>query len=355
MLLSRDELAQLRQQQKSNREIAEIFKISEAFVTYLMRKYEIEKVQTVPEVPVAASCASPVAVSAAPGHGHLQTPVIQSALVVQDTVSATETEEASAQILSASVVSQNKPRKEREKKINIDRNRLIELQQEHKTDKRIAEVLGISQLYVFHLRKKFNVQAIKRTRNLEQEITREKLLDLQQQYKTDAEIAKQLNISVLKVASLRRKYELAPLKREVRENKYSISREELIELQKEHKSDRKIAEVIGKSLSYVFQMRKHYNIPIYHKFENDKVIDLKDDRKVNFLFNKLIEIRRDQKLKQYEFAKKIGISDAHLRKFEHGMKYPRIYILLKLMNEFKVNPNYLFIEDETQKYIADEE
>jgi transcriptional regulator with XRE-family HTH domain len=413
MLLSKDELLNLKQQNKSDREIGGIFGISEAFVTYLLKKYgintsqiqqpvqhqlqqvdinkvDIEKasipppikesappttapavVKEIVKIPSANKIASQVAVepplyplsySTTDSFGKkVRLQLTRDQLIRLQNELRTDKKIAEKLKISSVTVMQlrkkygiESKRAENRNKTSISRETLIELQKQYCTDRKIAESLGISQLYVFHLRKKYDIKSIRKS--IEPEISKERFLELQKELGSDSEIAKNLNIPTIRVSAIRRKYDIASIKNSKSDEvKYIIGKEELLQMQKELKSDRKIAESIGKSLSYVFHMRKHYDVPIYHKNDNEKIVELDKDKKINFLFNKLTEIRHNKNLKQYEFAQKIGISDAHLRKFEHGMKYPRIYILLKMMNEFNINPNYLFVDNEMQKYLEGEQ
>jgi DNA-binding transcriptional regulator YiaG/transposase len=395
MMLSRNDLYELKLQHKSNREIAAIFKISEAFVSFLIKKYEIvipgeqvppppipvstpiivapttvssdvksseksitESVRQVNRLkPEAVEPIAPVAVLIAKRRMKIQ--LTREEFIKLQEEFHTDKKLAEKLAVSTGTVIQMRKRYNipsnrvhAANSLGIDRDKLIELQKTYKTDKSIADTLGIKQLHVFQLRKKFSVPALRRSAEID--ISEEQFVELHKELGKDSEIAKRLNISVFKIPALRKKFGIVSNWRDKKSvEKYTLTREELVNLQQEHKSDKKIAETIGKSLSYVFAMRKHFGIPIYHKSENETILtdNGSNGQRVNFNFNKLVDIRKDHKLKQYEFAKKIGISDAHLRKFEHGMKYPRIYILLKLLNEFKINPNYLFLEETGEMYL----
>jgi DNA-binding transcriptional regulator YiaG len=168
---------------------------------------------------------------------------------------------------------------------------------------------------------------------------------------SDEEMAQQLNISVPNVVYLRELYGLQSPRKNQRQNAMVITKEELLELQKELKTDKNISERLGFTLSQVFTMRKLHNIPMLHKGRQDNLIQQDDDAKIKFLFSRIKEIRREQKIKQYTLAKRLGISTTHLRNYEHGKRYPRTKLLIQIINELNINPNYLFLEAETRKYL----
>jgi DNA-binding transcriptional regulator YiaG len=171
------------------------------------------------------------------------------------------------------------------------------------------------------------------------------------QNRSDEEIAQILNISVPNVLYLRKLYGLEPKSRDRRQTALVITREELLQLQRELKTDKNISERLGYTLSQVFLMRKVHNIPMLHKGNQENVIGQDSQAKIRFHFERIREIRCSRKIKQYDLAQRLGISTTHLRNYEHGKRFPRTKLLIQILNELKINPNYLFLAKEPRKYI----
>jgi DNA-binding transcriptional regulator YiaG len=171
------------------------------------------------------------------------------------------------------------------------------------------------------------------------------------QRRSNEEIARILNVTVSNIVYLRRLYGLDSSRRGKRQTAMVITREELLNLQKELKTDKNISEKLGNTLSQVFLMRKMHKIPMLHKGDESNIIRQDTHAKIKFHYQRIREIRCGLGIKQYDLAKKLGISTTHLRNYEQGKRYPRTKLLIQILNELNINPNYLFLENETQKYI----
>ncbi|MEG2937549.1 MAG: helix-turn-helix transcriptional regulator [Vagococcus sp.] len=57
--------------------------------------------------------------------------------------------------------------------------------------------------------------------------------------------------------------------------------------------------------------------------------------------NRIHELRKEAGLTQVELAKKIGVSDASINKYEKGIMLPKIDKLEKMADLFKVSTDYL--------------
>ncbi|MBN1979941.1 MAG: helix-turn-helix transcriptional regulator [Chitinivibrionales bacterium] len=90
------------------------------------------------------------------------------------------------------------------------------------------------------------------------------------------------------------------------------------------------------------------------KTPNSQVIESVDATKyrkatLDYIGERIVEIRKARRIKQRYLAQLLGITEAHLRNMEKGNIYPRLPILIRIINEFDINPNYLFLEHETKK------
>lgn len=65
---------------------------------------------------------------------------------------------------------------------------------------------------------------------------------------------------------------------------------------------------------------------------------------------KLIKIREALGFKQLEFAKKLGVTPKTLREWEKDKYTVKFEILIKLVQQYKVNPLYFF--DDNEEIIA---
>jgi DNA-binding XRE family transcriptional regulator len=181
-------------------------------------------------------------------------------------------------------------------------------------------------------------------------LTREDLIRLKQEEKTDKEIAQLYNLTHDYVVYLKEKFQL-PKERPGRKRKIKISREQLLELQNELKIDRLIAERLQVTTASIAALRRRYDIPMVHKGDSEKILKQDENARVKFLFNRIVDIRREKKIKQYDFAQMLGISPAYLRRTEHGMVFPPLKLFLKIINVLRINPRYIFMESETRKYL----
>jgi DNA-binding XRE family transcriptional regulator len=182
-------------------------------------------------------------------------------------------------------------------------------------------------------------------------LTKEELLRLKQEDKTDKQIAQLYNLSPDYVVYLKERFHL-PKEKPGRKRKIKVTRDELVAMQSELKVDRLIAKKLGVTAASVAALRRQLNIPMLHKGTKEKVADHQPDQgRIRFLYERIVEIRRERGFKQYDFARKIGISPAYLRRTEHGIIYPPLKLLIDIFNGLSINPAYIFLESETKKYL----
>jgi DNA-binding XRE family transcriptional regulator len=183
-------------------------------------------------------------------------------------------------------------------------------------------------------------------------LSKEKLFKLKQEDKTDREISRLYNISTDSLVYLKELYNL-PKEKPGRKRKIKVTRDELIVMQNELKVDRLIAQKLGVTAASVAALRRQMNVPMLHKGKKEKVTEIHpEEGKIRFFYLRIVEIRHERGIKQYDFAKKLGISPAYLRRTEHGIIYPPMQLLVDMLNLLRINPNYIFLESETKKYLT---
>jgi DNA-binding transcriptional regulator YiaG len=180
--------------------------------------------------------------------------------------------------------------------------------------------------------------------------SKEDIIRLKSEDKTDKAIAALYGLTPDYVVYLKEKYNL-PKEKPGRKRKIKITRAALIELQNELRVDRLIAERIGITSASVAALRRQLDIPMLHKGLKEKIDQHETEGPIKFLYQRIVEVRHERKIKQYDFAKMLSISPAYLRRTEHGIIFPPLKLLLNILNVLEMNPNYLFLEWETKKFL----
>jgi len=145
---------------------------------------------------------------------------------------------------------------------NFPKAQLVELQGKLGTDSAIARSLGVCTSVVYKWRKKWGIPALGRGGWPQTAVVpKEKLIELQQELKTDDAIGAALGISAKTVQCRRTKFGIPALGKLGKPRISNIPKDRLLELQAEYRTDTAIARALGLSPWTVWRWRKKWGIP----------------------------------------------------------------------------------------------